>query len=93
MDPADASRGLELLNRYVHASGSLHELAEAYGMAPRVRALRVDRLIDRIKTPERRYEESPFEQVLRVKYVYGKIGRPILRELMNAYREFLRGTV
>ena len=71
--------------------GSLHELAEAYGVAAGPKGLRVDRLIDRMHARSGPSGESPFERALRIKYLYGRIGRPILKELLHAYREFLRG--
>ena len=57
---------LAFLKRFVLASGSLKELAQAYGISyPTVR-LRLDRLIEKIKVLDSQEITSAFERTLRV---------------------------
>ena len=91
MESVQDGQALDLLKKYVHASGSLRELSEAYGVS--ASDLRLDRLIKRLRVAKDPMRESPFEKTIRVSYLHGRIARPILRELMTAYREYIRGTV
>jgi hypothetical protein len=76
---------LSFIKRFVLASGSLKELATVYGISyPTVR-LRLDRLINKIKLLDRQDITSPFERLLRVQHVEGKIDRETLKVLLEAY--------
>lgn len=73
------------IQRFVLASGSLKEMAKAYGVSyPTVR-LRLDRLIAKIQVVESHAIKSEFERVLRVKYAEGKIDMQTLKTLLAAY--------
>jgi hypothetical protein len=77
---------LAFVRRFVLASGSLKELAEAYGISyPTVR-LRLDRLIDKIKLVESQAITSEFERVLRMQYAEGKIDMATLKTLLAAHK-------
>jgi hypothetical protein len=78
---------LAFVKRFVLASGSLKELAQAYGISyPTVR-LRLDRLIAKIQVVEDQQISSPFEKLLRMQYAEGKIDLDTLKRLLAAHRE------
>lgn len=82
---------LAFLKRLVLASGSLKELAQAYGISyPTVR-LRLDRLIDKIKILESDEIVSGFERALRVQYAEGRIEMETLKLLLEAHRNEMEG--
>ena len=77
---------LAFLKRFILASGSLKELAEAYGISyPTVR-LRLDRLIAKVKLLERRDIGDEFERMVRMLYVEGKIDQETLKRLLVAHK-------
>jgi len=80
---------LAFIRRFVLASGSLKELAQAYGISyPTVR-LRLDRLIEKIKLLEAHEISSEFERVLRVQHAEGKIDLGTLKVLLAAHKQEL----
>lgn len=82
---------LSFIKRFVLASGSLKELASAYGISyPTVR-LRLDRLIQKIKLLERDDITSPFERLLRMQHADGKIDRQTMKLLLDAHRAEVAG--
>lgn len=82
---------LAFLKRFVLASGSLKELADAYGISyPTVR-LRLDRLIEKIKILDDQRLISHFERVLRVQYADGKISMETLKTLLAAHKKEMEG--
>ncbi len=83
---------LAFLKRFVLASGSLKELAQAYGISyPTVR-LRVDRLIEKIKVLDSREITSVFERTLRAQFAEGSIDEDTLRVLLAAHRAEIGGS-
>jgi hypothetical protein len=77
---------LSFIKRFVLASGSMKELASAYGISyPTVR-LRLDRLIQKIKLLDRQDITTPFERLLRMQHADGKIDRQTLKVLLDAHR-------
>jgi len=91
---ADRQRWIELLEdddlaflkRFVLASGSLKELAEAYGISyPTVR-LRLDRLIAKIKVFDSEQKMSDFERTLRAMHADGRLDLATLKQLLNAHK-------
>lgn len=77
------------IKRFVLASGSLKELAKAYGISyPTVR-LRLDRLMDKIKVLDSQEIVSEFERTLRAHYADGKITMDTLKELLAAHQDEL----
>lgn len=80
---------LAFIKRFVLASGSLKEMAQAYRISyPTVR-LRLDRLIAKIKVFDSQEITSPFERIARAKYAEGKIDANTLKGLLAAHREEL----
>src|SRR5215831_16085098 len=78
---------LAFLKRFVLASGSLQELAQAYGISyPTVR-LRLDRLIAKIQIFDSQAPMSEFERTLRGLHVDGKIDLATLKTLLAAHRK------
>lgn len=67
---------LDLLRRFIRASGSLKELAESFGAGTEL-----DRAIDRLRSPE---GGAAWERALVSKYLSGSIDRRTLRELVDA---------
>ena len=77
---------VSFIKRFVLASGSLKELAEAYGITyPTVR-IRLDRLIEKIKVLDSQEIVSEFERRLRARYAEGKLDMETLRDLLAAHQ-------
>src|SRR5947208_16365311 len=73
------------LKRFVLASGSLKELAQAYAISyPTVR-LRLDRLIAKIQVFDSHAPMSPFERTLRGLHADGKVDLTTLKSLLAAH--------
>jgi hypothetical protein len=82
---------LMFVKRFLLASGSLKELAAAYGISyPTVR-LRLDRLIQKIELLEGARAASAFERRLRALYADGRIDLDALRLLLAAHEQELGG--
>ena len=80
---------VSFIKRFVLASGSLKDLAKAYGITyPTVR-LRLDRLIEKIKILDNQEIVSEFERTLRARYAEGKLDMETLKALLVAHREDL----
>jgi len=83
---------LAFLKRFVLASGSLKELAQAYGISyPTVR-LRLDRLIEKVKVLDNQEIVSGFERVLRAQFAEGRIDADTLKDLLAAHRQEMEGS-
>ena len=80
---------LAFLKRFVLASGSLKEVAEAYGISyPTVR-LRLDRLIAKIKVYDSHQPMSAFERTVRALHADGRIDIQTLKTLLAAHQHEL----
>ena len=78
---------LAFLKRFLLASGSLKELAKAYGISyPTVR-LRLDRLIEKVRVLDAAEITSAFERSARALCAEGKIDMATLKALLAAHRE------
>ncbi len=78
---------LAFVKRFVLCSGSLKDVAEAYGISyPTVR-LRLDRLIAKIQVVDEHQDTSPFERLLRTQYAEGSINSNTFKRLLAAHRE------
>ena len=76
---------LAFIKRFVLASGSLKELAQAYGISyPTVR-LRLDRLIQKIKVLDDQRITSDFERQLRLLFAEDRIDMETLKVLLAAH--------
>ena len=83
---------LAFLKRFVLASGSLKELAQAYGISyPTVR-LRVDRLIEKVKIFDSQEIPSAFERTLRAQFAEGRVDMETVKVLLAAHREEMGGS-
>ena len=78
---------LAFIKRFILASGSLKETAQAYQVSyPTVR-LRLDRLIAKLKVFEQSKNASRFERILRASYAEGKLDQGTMKALLEAYRK------
>ena len=78
---------LAFIKRFVMVSGSLKDLAKAYGISyPTVR-LRLDRLIEKIRVIDSSEITSDFERRLQAFYAEGKIDMGMLNALLAAHRK------
>ena len=83
---------LAFLKRFVLASGSLKELAGAYGISyPTVR-LRLDRLIAKIKVYDSQQKMDAFERTVRALHADGRIDAPTLKTLLTAHQHELENS-
>jgi hypothetical protein len=80
------------LKRFVLASGSLKELAQAYGVSYPTIRLRLDRLIEKVKVLDDQEIPSAFERTLRVQYAEGRLDMQTLKLLLDAHREEMGGS-
>ncbi len=86
-----AEEDLAFLKRFLLASGSLKELAEAYGISyPTVR-LRLDRLIEKVKILDDQGIRSEFERVVRAAHAEGRLDLDTLKVLLKEHRRELEG--
>ena len=84
-----SAEDVSFVKRFVLASGSLKDLAKAYGISyPTVR-LRLDRLIEKIKVLDSQEIVSEFERTLRARYAEGKIDMETLKALLSAHQKEL----
>ena len=78
---------LAFIKRFVLASGSLKELAAAYGVTYPTIRLRLDRLIAKIKVVDENRTMSDFERVVRAQYAEGKIDIETLKLLLKTHQK------
>jgi hypothetical protein len=95
MSQSASERWIELLSdedrtfvkRFILTSGSLKELAAAYGVTyPTVR-LRLDRLIDKIKVFDKNDTADEYERLLRGLYAEGRFDASTFRQLLKYYQQ------
>ena len=80
---------LAFVRRFVLASGSLKDVAEAYGISyPTVR-LRLDRLIAKIEVADKATISSDFERALRAEMADGTIDAATMKRLLKAHTKEL----
>ena len=82
---------LAFLKRFLLASGSQKELAQAYGVSyPTVR-LRLSRLIEKIRVLDDQSIESAFERLVRSQFADGRIDQSTMDALLRAHRTEMEG--
>jgi hypothetical protein len=81
---------LVFLKRFVLASGSLKDLAAAYGITYPTIRLRLDRLIQKVEVIDQETITSEFERVLRTQHADGKLDLATLKALLAAHRKEVR---
>ena len=82
---------LAFVKRFILFSGSLKDLANAYGVSYPTLRLRLDRLIDKIKMLENQRIEDHYERVLRAQFADGKLEASTFKQLLSAYQEQKKG--
>src|SRR6266478_1648422 len=80
------------VKRFILFSGSLKDLANAYGVSYPTLRLRLDRLIDKVKMLENQRIEDHYERVLRAQFADGKLDASTFKQLLNAYQEQKKGS-
>jgi hypothetical protein len=95
LEATTASRWIDLLSeedvafmkRFLLTSGSLKELAAAYGVTyPTVR-LRLDRLIEKVKVIDSQDRADDYERLLRGLFAEGRLDESSFRLLLNTYQK------
>jgi hypothetical protein len=75
------------VKRFILTSGSLKELADAYGVTyPTVR-LRLDRLIEKLKVFEKKDTADDYERLLRGLYAEGRFDASTFHQLLKHYQK------
>ncbi len=75
------------VKRFILTSGSLKELADAYGITyPTVR-LRLDRLIEKIKVFDKNDTADDYERLLRGLYAEGRFDASTFHQLLKHYQQ------
>jgi hypothetical protein len=82
---------LAFIKRFILVSGSLKELADAYGVSYPTLRLRLDRLIQKIQILESRKIEDDFERLLRAQFAGGKLEASTFKSLLTAYLHKKKG--
>ena len=78
---------LQLIRRFVLASGSLKELAEDYGVSYPTIRLRIDAVIERMKVLDRNSADDVLEAKLRLLVAEGAVAPKVAKELLGLHRE------
>src|SRR5207247_11400573 len=78
---------LSFLKRFLLVSGSLKELAQAYGISyPTVR-LGLDRFIEKVKIADSQDVAGPFERRARALFADGRFDVQAMRSLVASHRD------
>jgi len=83
---------LAFVKRFILVSGSLKELADAYGVSYPTLRLRLDRLIEKIKILEDERVQDRYERFLRAQFAAGKFDTGTLKQLLKAYQTERKAT-
>jgi len=82
---------LAFMKRFVLLSGSLKDLADAYGVSYPTLRLRLDRLIEKIKILDNQKIEDRYERLLRAQFADGRLEPVVFKTLLNAYLHQKKG--
>lgn len=82
---------LSFIKRFLLASGSLKELAEAYKVTYPTLRLRLDRLIAKITVLDSQRIEDDYERLLRALFAEGKLDGTSFKQLLQAYQQNKKG--
>lgn len=81
---------LQFIKRFVLASGSLKEMASAYGVTyPTVRS-RLNHVIEKVKMSDAN-QEDPYEKLIKRLAIEGKVDFEAATVLIREYREHKEG--
>ena len=83
---------LAFVKRFILVSGSLKEMADAYGVSYPTLRLRLDRLIEKIKILDSQKIEDRYERLLRANFADGKIDAGTFKQLLGTYQQQKKGT-
>jgi len=83
---------LAFLKRFVLLSGSLKDLAGAYGVSYPTLRLRLDRLIEKVKLLDDHRLEDRYELLLRSQFADGKFDGATFKQLLTAYQTQKKGS-
>src|SRR5215475_4565434 len=78
---------LTFIKRFILLSGSLKELAEAYGVSYPTLRLRLDRVIQKIQILDDHRIEDSYERLLRAQFADGKLEASAFKRLLKAYQD------
>ena len=78
---------LAFLRRFVLASGSLKDLATAYGVSYPTIRLRLDRLINKVQCLDRAKDTTAFERTVLALYADGKVDVSTMKALLVAFEQ------
>jgi hypothetical protein len=81
----------QFIKRFVLASGSLKELADAYGVSYPTIRLRLDRLIDRIRTLDEHMPADAFQARVRLLVADGEMSPKLAKELLQLHKNSTKG--
>jgi hypothetical protein len=77
------------LRRFLLASGSLKDVAAAYGVSYPTIRVRLDRLIEKVRLLDRHREADHFGRTVLTLYADGKIDASAMKALMTAHEQDL----
>ena len=83
---------LTFIKRFILLSGSLKELADAYGVSYPTLRLRLDRLIEKVKILDSQKIEDGYERLLRAQFADGKFDAVTFKQLLTAYQQHMKGS-
>lgn len=81
----------QLIKRLILASGSLKELAQSYGVSYPTIRLRLDRLIERVRTLDSVSEDDPFQARVRLLVSSGELTARAAKELLRLHTKVVDG--
>jgi hypothetical protein len=81
----------QFIKRFVLASGSLKELADHYGVSYPTIRLRLDRVIDRIRTLDEVAPADAFEARVRLLVTDGEMAAKLAKELLQLHKGVIKG--
>ena len=80
----------QFIKGFVTASGSLKELADQYGVSYPIR-LRLDRLIERIRTLDEHEPADAFQALIRLRVTDGEMSPRLAKELLQLHKTVSKG--
>jgi hypothetical protein len=83
---------LAFVKRFILLSGSLKELADAYGVSYPTLRLRLDRLIQKIEILDDQRIEDSYERLLRAHFADGKLDAGAFKQLLTSYQQQRKGS-
>ena len=83
---------LAFIKRFILSSGSLKDLATAYGVTYPTLRLRLDRLIAKVTVLDDQRIEDDHERLLRALFAEGKLDPTTFKQLLQNYHQQTKGT-